>query len=86
MWSLNLTTSIENNAIFITNEFLQLKLKNTCADIENEAVEISPISVVNDVDKCGVLGTTCVEKNIYFNLICPYQKLRILVIIMMHMK
>ena len=40
MWSLNLTTSVENNATYITNAFVQLKLKNTCADIEDEAVEV----------------------------------------------
>ena len=28
MWSLNLTTSVENNATYITNKFVQLKLKN----------------------------------------------------------
>ena len=37
MWSLSLT-SVENNATYITNEFVQFKLKNTCADIEDEAV------------------------------------------------
>ena len=41
-------------------------MKNTCADIEDKAVEVSPISVVDDVDKCGVLGTTCVEKSATF--------------------
>ena len=55
MWSLNLTTSVENNATYITNQFVQFKLKNTCADIEDEAIEVSSISVVDDVDKCGVL-------------------------------
>ena len=69
MWSLNLTTSVENIATYITNELVQLKLKNTCADIEDEAVKVSPISVVDDVDICGVLGTTCVEKNVIFNSI-----------------
>ena len=43
MWSLNLTTSVENIATYITNELVQLKLKNTCADIEDEAVEVSPV-------------------------------------------
>ena len=52
---LNLTTSVENNATYITNQFVQFKLKNTCADIEDEAIEVSSISVVDDVDKCGVL-------------------------------
>ena len=42
MWSLNLTHSIENNATFITNVFIQVELKNTCADIEADAVEASP--------------------------------------------
>ena len=55
MWSLNLTTSVENIATYITNELVELKLENTCADIEDEAIEVSSISVVDDVDKCGVL-------------------------------
>ena len=42
MLSLNLTPSIENNATYITNEFVKLELKNTCADIEADAVEASP--------------------------------------------
>ena len=83
MWSLNLTTSVENNATYITNEFVQLKLKNNCANIEDEAVEVSPVSVVDDVDKCGVLSTTCVEYKATFISI---QKFRIVVIIMMYMK
>ena len=40
MWSLNLTTSVENIATYITNELVELKLENTCADIEDEAVEL----------------------------------------------
>ena len=87
MCSLNLATSVKNNTTDITREFVQLKLKNTSDDIEDEAVEVSPISVVDVVDKCGVLEATCVEnRNIYFYLIRAYQKFRILVIIMMYMK
>ena len=39
MWSLNITTGIENEATFSTI----LKLKNTSVDIEDEGAETSPV-------------------------------------------
>ena len=36
-------TVLKAFATYITNELVQLKLENTCADIEDEAVEVSPV-------------------------------------------
>ena len=54
-WSLNLTTGVENNETLITIKIVQLNLKNNCVDIEDEAVEISQVSEVDDVDQLGFI-------------------------------
>ena len=53
MWSLDLTTGVENNESFITLNFVQLKLKNTRLDIEDEVVETFQVIAVDDIDRYG---------------------------------
>ena len=53
MWSLDLTSGIENNETFITLNFVQLKLKNTRVDIEDKVVETFQVIAVDDIDRCG---------------------------------
>ena len=45
----------QDQGVVLISQPVQFKLKNTCADIEDEAIEVSSISVVDDVDKCGVV-------------------------------
>ena len=63
MWSLNRTTTVEYNETFITNSS-NLKLKNTSIGIEDDAIETLPVSVVGDVDQCGVLISQLVLKTL----------------------